>query len=93
MSTLQSIAKALGVKLQTAYPGRSPKRGQVRAGKRLNSRDAILFDVIVGSRLQRSGTRLGNEVGYLFDSLAKSLMEEPPGRERALHAAAQPREA
>ena len=91
VSTLQSIAQALGVELQDLLvPMEIPSMIRFRAYKRLNTREAIILDVIKWLRdYSDLEKRLGkeNELEYHLSSLAEELKGQKPGRERAIHVA------
>lgn len=95
VSTLQSIAQALGVEIQDLLvPVEIPSKIRFRAFKRLNTREAIILDVAKWLRDYNDlEKRLGreDEPPYLLDSLAEELRGRNPGRERAVYAAGRAR--
>lgn len=83
VDTLQSIAKALGVKIQDLVtPVRTLSAVRFRAQKRMTSREQILVDV--ARWLEDFGELedlVGDRVPYAFRELAKRLQEDTnPGR-------------
>lgn len=94
VSTLQGIARALGVKLQDLLdPIQVPQTARFRTTKRLNSRYAILLDVL---KWLRNFTGLEEDLDdvadYHFARLAKDLEKMDPGNGRAVLAAQRARE-
>ncbi|MCL6613477.1 MAG: helix-turn-helix domain-containing protein [Firmicutes bacterium] len=95
ITTLQSIARALGVQIQDLLvPVEIPSKIRFRAFKRLNTREAVILDVARWLRdYSDLEKRLGreNELAYALDSLAEELKGRNPGRDRAIYAAGRAR--
>jgi len=94
VSTLQSIADGLGVKLQDLIiPVRTLEKVRFRALKRMNSREQILNEVARWlDDFNYLEDLLQNKKNYLFENLAHRLSSMQAGTERAKRAAEMARE-
>lgn len=94
VSTLQSIADGLGVKLQDLVtPLRTLEKVRFRASKRMNSREQILHEVARWlDDFHYLEDLLQNKENYLFEDLVHRLSSVQAGAERAKLAAKMARE-
>lgn len=94
VSTLQSIADGLGVKLQDLVtPIRTLEKGRFRASKRMNSREQILNEVARWlDDFNYLENLLQNKENYRFEDLVHRLSSVQAGVERAKLAAKMARE-
>lgn len=94
VSTLQSIAKALDVKLQDlVIPIKPLKAIRFRASSKINNRDQIVANI---SRwlddFNYLEDILGSKIPYRLDGLDRLFSEQDPGQQRAIAAAEKARE-
>ena len=94
VSTLQSIANGVGVKLHDLFiPLRTLKKVRFRASKKMNSRENILVEVARWLDDYNFLEKLmDDDKRYQFQSLAKKLSQKPKGLERAKYAATKVRQ-
>ncbi|MHB8840478.1 MAG: helix-turn-helix domain-containing protein [Candidatus Aquicultor sp.] len=95
VSTLQSIATALNVKLQDLLvPVKPLKAIRFRASNKMNNRDQIVVNV---SRwlddFNYLEDLLNNKIAYDLDQLSKQFSGQEPGAQKAIAAAEKAREA
>lgn len=93
VSTLQSIASGVDVKLQDLFvPVRTLKRVRFRASKKMNSRDNVLTEVARWlDDFNYLEELLNDSNEYLFRALAKKLYSMPGGVDKAKYAAREAR--
>ena len=89
VSTLQSIASGVDVKLQDLFvPVRTLKRVRFRASKKMNSRENVLTEVARWlDDFNYLEELLNDSNEYLFKALAKKLYSMPGGVDKAKYAA------
>ncbi len=84
-STLQSIAKVLGVEVQDLFgEAEMPTQVRFRSSRRMNSRDMILYDAVTWMRdYSRLEETLNNHANWLLGDLSTEMTAYESGSEKA----------